>query len=79
MHNTVTVDEAPQKHGPGQVKAWESTDTYDLADAQHALYDDLTHRRRVIFVKPDYYVLIDDLTGKGQRNAGLELPVSRRC
>jgi hypothetical protein len=67
MHNVVTVDGASQAHGPGKVSAWESTADYDLAEAEHSLYRGVTHRRRVLFVKPDYFVLVDVLAGKGKR------------
>ncbi|UCD29060.1 MAG: alginate lyase family protein [Planctomycetota bacterium] len=67
MHNTVTIDDRTQKHGPGKVNRWENTPSHDFADAEHSLYKDVIHRRRVIFVKPDYYVIIDDLTGEGER------------
>jgi len=44
-----------------------STATFDLADASHHAYDRLpdpvVHRRRVLFVKPWYWVIVDDLHG----------------
>ncbi|MHC4443434.1 MAG: heparinase II/III family protein [Planctomycetota bacterium] len=67
MHNTVEVDEEPQPHGPGWINGWESTPVYDYADAMHRVYRRITHRRQVIFAKPDYYVVIDDLTGGGEK------------
>jgi len=72
MHNTVTVDGASQAHGPGKVNAWQSTPAFDLADAEHSLYRNVTHRRRVLFVKPDYYVLIDELAGAGKTQRTLD-------
>ncbi len=34
----------------------------DFVDASHDGYDGITHRRRVLFVKPDYWVVVDDVT-----------------
>jgi hypothetical protein len=50
----------------GRLLRWTSTETVAFADAEHdgyrALPDPVSHRRRVIFVKPRYWVLVDDLT-----------------
>jgi hypothetical protein len=47
---------------------WSSTETVDVADAVHDAYarlsDPVTHRRRVIWAKPRYWVLVDDLDGR---------------
>jgi len=68
MHNTIAVDGKSQALGPGaKCAVWETMPDHDFIDASHELYKNLRHRRRAIFVKPDYYVLIDDVTGSGNR------------
>jgi len=76
-HSTVMVDGEGQaqpagsfgwrNHCAAQLGRWISNETLAFADAEHdayrALPDPVTHRRRVIFVKPRYWLLIDDLTG----------------
>ncbi|HEY2990147.1 MAG TPA: alginate lyase family protein [Candidatus Binatia bacterium] len=76
-HNTVLVDGKNQAvangpfkwnaHPRARLRRWTSTKAYDLADAEHGAYRDLldpvTHRRRVVFVKPRYWVIVDDLQG----------------
>jgi hypothetical protein len=76
-HSTVTVDGQPQAatagpfrwhHRPAaRVQRWLSTDTVDLldgvSDAYARLADPVTHRRRVLFVKPRYWLIVDDLLG----------------
>jgi hypothetical protein len=76
-HNTVTVDGTNQAtpaghfiwkdHPRARLRRALSTETYDLADAEHDAYRDLAdpviHRRRVIFVKPRYCLIVDDLQG----------------
>jgi hypothetical protein len=76
-HNTVVVDGLSQAE-PARTFAWQrrpgarllrftSTNVTDVAEACHDAYarlaDPVIHRRRVIFVKPSYFVLIDDLLG----------------
>jgi len=77
-HSTLLVDGMSQAipDGPfgwksrpeARLRRWVSNDTLDFADAEHDAYrltsDPLTHRRRVLFVKPHCWVLVDDLDGK---------------
>jgi hypothetical protein len=76
-HNTVVVDRKSQAVpiGPfswrdrptAQLRHWLSTPAFDYADAEHHAYrrlkDQVTHRRRVLFVKSRYWVVVDDLQG----------------
>jgi hypothetical protein len=80
-HSTVTIDGADQSEpaGPFQwlrrpraiLREWMSTSELDLAGAEHNAYAHLdrpvVHRRRVLFVKPDFWLVIDDVTGEGRR------------
>ena len=84
-HNTVTVDGLglSEPSGPfgwrrrprAVLRQWITTTEFDLADAEHNAYAHLdrpvTHRRRVVFVKPDFWVLIDDIVGDGSRTVDL--------
>jgi len=77
-HNTVVVDRQSQalpagpfswrKRRPSaKLLEWRSAPAFDYADAAHDAYrrlrDPVTHRRRVMFVKPRYWVVVDDLEG----------------
>jgi uncharacterized heparinase superfamily protein len=84
-HSTVIVDGASQAepsgpfgwHGQPRVKLreWHSTPEFDFLDAEHdgyrSLADPVTHRRRVIFVKPGYWILVDDVTGAARHQLDL--------
>ena len=75
-HSTVVVDHKSQAVPVGpfswrdrptaQLRHWSTTPHFDYADAEHHAYrrlkDPVTHRRRVLFVKPDYWVVVDDLS-----------------
>ena len=84
-HNTIVVDGQDQSI-PGDRMSWKSvarshlrrwvtTRWFDAADGEHDGYarlpDPVTHRRVVIFLKPDVWVIWDDI-GARQRHA-LEL------
>ena len=54
---------------------WLSTEVFDFAEASHDAYgrlaDPVVHRRRVLFVKPRYWVVIDDLEGRAEHTVEL--------
>jgi heparinase II/III-like protein len=78
-HSTIVVDgksqAAPagpfawQSRSAAHLLRWVSDETLAYADAEHDGYsglpDPVFHRRRVIFVKPRYWIVVDDLTGEG--------------
>lgn len=84
-HSTVTIDNAAQAIPAGpfkwemrpqaRLRRWVSTEAYDFADAEHNAYhrlpDPVTHRRRVVFVKPRYWIVIDDLAGSAEHRVEL--------
>jgi hypothetical protein len=79
-HSTVVVDDRGQSEPAGPfrwhsrpratLRRWISTSAYDMAEADHDAYaglaDPVTHRRRVIFVKPHYWIIVDDLIGAAE-------------
>jgi len=76
-HSTITVDGVGQAVPAGlfkwqarpraRLRRWLSSAAMDFADASHDAYcrfsDPVVHRRRVLFVKPRYWVIVDDLEG----------------
>lgn len=84
-HSTVTVDGRDQAGPAGpfrwqqrpraQLRQWHSTPQFDLVDAEHDGYlaqgIKVRHRRRVVFIKPDFWMLVDDLEGEGRHKAEL--------
>ncbi|HEV3215244.1 MAG TPA: alginate lyase family protein [Vicinamibacterales bacterium] len=84
-HSTVLVDGIGQAVPAGpfawrnrpqaRLRRWVSTETYDLADADHdaycALPDHVVHRRRVLFVKPRFWIVVDDLEGLAEHHLEL--------
>lgn len=77
-HNTVVVDGKSQSQMLGtflwghkaraQMLRWESTSEYDLAIAEHDGYKRIgvIHRRTLLFRKPNWLLIVDDLNGKGK-------------
>lgn len=84
-HNTIVVDglsqAAPaglfkwQQRPQARLRRWLSTEAFDLADADHDAYhrlaDPVTHRRRVLFSKPRYWLVIDELEAQEEHRIDL--------
>lgn len=78
-HNTVVVDERGQSEPieafkwrdicPARLERWATSPNLDYASGVHDGYKRLSepvaHRRRVVFVKPDRWFLLDELSGRG--------------
>jgi len=90
-HSTVMVDGESQavpagpfawrKRPSARLRAWVSTEALDVADAEHDAYlrlpDPVRHRRRVVFVKPRYWLLVDDLYGAERHHIELRFQFGR--
>jgi len=84
-HSTVTLDGmdqaipagpfAWQRRPRARLRHWLSTEVLDFADSEHDAFrhlpDPVTHRRRVLFVKPRFWVIVDDLDGSKEHRIDL--------
>lgn len=78
-HNTVMVDGQDQSvlvggrqvENPAQavLERWQTHAGLDWVEGYHTGYqrlpEPITHRRKILFVKPDYWLVIDHLDGRG--------------
>ena len=79
-HNTITVDGQDQslllglwhvvRPARATLHAWVTTEHFDFVDGSHDGYTRLrhpvTHRRKIFFVKPEYWIILDLLNGQGE-------------
>ena len=91
-HSTVEIDGVSQAEPTGpfswsakpvaRVREWQSTPELDFVDAEHAAYghlaDPVRHRRRVLFVKPHYWVVVDDLLGAAEHRIDVRFQFAPR-
>jgi len=81
-HNTVVVDGHNQAQ-PGGTFSWKrktnarvrgtiTIPDFEYADGEHdgyrTLRDEITHRRRVIYIRPNYWIVLDELHGRGEHD-----------
>ncbi|MGQ9455404.1 MAG: alginate lyase family protein [Armatimonadota bacterium] len=70
-HSTISVDGADISPGNGENK-WASVPGFDYFDGTSPGYNglpEIRHRRRIVFVKPDYWVIADNVTGGGEHTS----------
>ena len=66
-HNVVLIDEGEQPLGNNpELLNWSIGDRYEFASGLVRGKKGVNHQRSVLFVKPDYWVVVDHLTGKGE-------------
>jgi len=84
-HSTLILDGKGQAEPAGpfswvarpsaRLRRWYTGEEIDYADAEHEAYSrpgaPIVHRRRVLFVKPSYWVVVDDLEGAGEHGVDL--------
>ena len=77
-HNTIAVDGLDSSEladewmfktrAKSTLNRWASTEWFDYVDGTHEGYrrlnDPVTHRRRICFVKPHFWLVLDELTSK---------------
>ena len=92
-HNTVVVDGQGQSVPADRLswksvagshsRGWVTTRWFDLADGEHDGYgrlsDPVTHRRVVFFLKPDVWVIWDDLRSRGRHDLEFLLHLRPDC
>lgn len=97
-HNTIVVDGKDSSEladewmfktrAKSTINTWATTKSFDYVDGKHDGYqrlkDPVTHRRRILFIKPCFWLFVDDLEAKEKHQydqyfhfaSGAELEVS---
>jgi hypothetical protein len=79
-HNTIAVDGQDSSELADEwmfktkarsvLNCWSTTERFDYVDGRHEgyqrLHDPVTHRRRILFVKPYFWLVVDELTAEGR-------------
>jgi len=65
-HNTVCIDNSDQPRTPGKTDKWFSNDALDYVSGVFTGYPNVSHRRSILFIKPDYWFVRDHITGSGK-------------
>ncbi len=65
-HNTIVIDNKDQaQSASGVADLWTTLAGFDYVDAYHDAYSSVKHRRKILFIKPNYWIVSDLITGNG--------------
>lgn len=64
-HNTVCIDNRNQPRTAGKTDKWFSNPAMDYVSGIFTGYPGVSHRRSIFFIKPDYWLIRDHITGSG--------------
>lgn len=67
-HSVLMIDGKEQPDSDPKVLSWNVKDRLEFASGSIA-NKEFTHQRSVLFVKPDYWVVVDHVTGKGGKGS----------
>ncbi|MBV6640630.1 MAG: alginate lyase family protein, partial [Cyclobacteriaceae bacterium] len=65
VHQTLTLNGENSVYAPRLLK-WQTGNDLDILVVENESYPELTHRRAVLFVDKEYFVIIDDAFGAGK-------------
>jgi len=63
IHQTLTIDGANTKYAP-KLRLWQPSQEHDILVVENQSYDQLKHRRAVVFVDHRYFIIIDEALGQ---------------
>ena len=67
-HNTVVVDGLDQEVGQSKIIDWQNTERFDSLHIEHENYSGTAHNRFFIFVRPEYFIILDHLNSNQERH-----------
>ncbi len=75
VHQTLTLNDRNSAYAPALLH-WKSDRDQDLLVVENKSYDDLTHRRSLLFVDKRYFVIIDEAYGTAAGDVGLHFQLA---
>ncbi len=76
-HNVLLVDDQKMNRKSATINSWHTTPGMDLIDSTYeGLYTNVDHRRAIVFVRPDYYVMFDTPRGQEPHKMGINFWLS---
>lgn len=74
-HQTITLDNRNSAYAPKLIY-WNTNKDLDVLVVENKSYDDLTHRRSLLFVDKRYFVMIDEAYGSATGDVGLHFQLA---
>lgn len=75
VHQTLSLNDRNSAYAPSLLM-WKSDNDLDLLIVENKSYEDLTHRRSVLFIEKRYFVIIDEAYGSASGDIGLHFQLA---
>jgi heparan-sulfate lyase len=76
VHKTLTLNDKNSKYAPRLIRWEPDIDNQDILVVENDSYENLTHRRTVIFVDKKYFVIIDEAIGTATGQIGIHFQLA---
>ncbi|HBB01468.1 MAG: hypothetical protein A2W86_05245 [Bacteroidetes bacterium GWD2_45_23] len=75
VHQTITLDDLNSAYAP-KLLYWNTNKGLDVLVVENNSYDDLTHRRSLLFIDKRYFVIVDEVYGAATGEVGLHFQLA---
>src|SRR5690554_1568235 len=75
VHQTLTLDGLNSKYDP-QLLLWQPGDSLDILVVENGSYDNLSHRRAILFIDNKFFVVIDEAIGHATGNVAIHFQLA---
>lgn len=75
VHQTLTLNGQNTQYAPKQL-LWAPDEDLDVLIVENQSYEDLTHRRAVLFVEKRYFIIIDEAFGNGSGDVDIHFQLA---
>lgn len=75
VHQTITLNDRNSAYAP-TLLYWDTKKNLDILVVENKSYDDLTHRRSLLFIDKRYFVMIDEAYGAATGDVGLHFQLA---
>lgn len=75
VHQTITLDNRNSAYAP-KLRYWDTKKDLDVLVVENNSYDDLTHRRSLLFIDRRYFVIVDEVYGAATGEVGLHFQLA---
>lgn len=75
VHQTLTLDDKNSKYDPNLI-LWQPGDSLDMLVVENKSYQNLTHRRALLFVDKKYFIVVDEAIGSATGDVAIHFQLA---
>jgi heparan-sulfate lyase len=75
VHQTLTLDDKNSQYNP-RLLLWQPGDSLDMLVVENKSYENLTHRRALLFVDKKYFIVVDEAIGSATGDVAIHFQLA---